>query len=133
MLNFIKEHNDTACIDVNYPGKYLATAGKDHRIRIYDLESSDVTLLTSFSSVVQDIQEDYENDALNAVQLETQAHSNRIFSIKFHREEANVFFTGGWDRTVKIWDMRSRNGVMNTIYGPSICGDGIDQKVLNFY
>lgn len=128
-IMLIKENNDTTCIDINSRGSYLASVGKDHRIRLYDLTSPEITLATSYSSVIQDIEQNYSSDAAVSVQLESQAHSNRVFSIKFHKDENDIFFTAGWDRTVKIWDRRSKSGIVNTIYGPSVCGDGIDLKV----
>jgi COMPASS component SWD3 len=33
-------------------------------------------------------------------------HSNRIFSVKFDKEEENLLISGGWDRSVKVWDIR---------------------------
>ena len=43
---------------------------------------------------------------------------------------ADLLLTGGWDRTVKVWDRRLQNGIVNTIHGPFICGsDAIDINV----
>jgi len=52
-------------------------------------------------------------------------HSLRIFSAKFVRDDENLLITGGWDKNVKIWDVRSGEIVRN-IVGPFICGDSID-------
>ena len=52
-------------------------------------------------------------------------HSLRIFCAKFVKEEENLIISGGWDKTIKIWDGRSGDVVRN-ICGPFICGDAID-------
>ena len=52
-------------------------------------------------------------------------HSLRIFSAKFVKDEENLLITGGWDKTIKIWDVRSGDVVRN-ICGPFVCGDSID-------
>jgi WD40 repeat protein len=128
-IMLVKEDNDTTCIDINSRGKYMATVGKDHRIRLYDLTSPEIELDATYSSFSKDIEQNYKSEARVSIQLEDQAHSSRVFSIKFHKQEPDTFFTAGWDRTVKIWDRRSKSGVIDTIYGPSVCGDGIDHKV----
>lgn len=52
-------------------------------------------------------------------------HSLRIFSAKFCQEEENLLISGGWDKNIKIWDVRSGDVIRN-ICGPYICGDSID-------
>jgi WD40 repeat protein len=52
-------------------------------------------------------------------------HSLRVFCAKFVKDEENLIITGGWDKTIKIWDIRSGDVVRN-ICGPFVCGDSID-------
>ncbi len=52
-------------------------------------------------------------------------HSNRVFALKFDKEDGNILLSGGWDNNVKIWDVRSGQAV-RSIYGPYICGDSLD-------
>ena len=43
--------------------------------------------------------------------LKTPGHQNRIFSIKCHPEDENILATAGWDRSVKIYDIRTKGPV----------------------
>ena len=52
-------------------------------------------------------------------------HSNRVFSVKFVKEDENLVVSGGWDNTVQIWDTRIEHSV-RSFYGPHVCGDSID-------
>jgi WD40 repeat protein len=52
-------------------------------------------------------------------------HSNRIFVIKYHPSEENIIVSGGWDRTIQIYDVREGRTVAS-IYGPHISGDSLD-------
>jgi len=54
-------------------------------------------------------------------------HSNRVFCVKFNPIDPNILFTGGWDNTVQIYDIREK-GPVSYIFGPHICGDTIDVK-----
>lgn len=38
----------------------------------------------------------------------TLGHANRVFSIKFIKDQPNIFISGGWDGNVLIWDLRDR-------------------------
>ncbi|CAL1673408.1 unnamed protein product [Lasius platythorax] len=56
----------------------------------------------------------------------TNFHRMRIFASRFHHEYPNLIITGGWDDTVRIWDIRVPTGSIRVIKGPHICGDAID-------
>lgn len=38
-------------------------------------------------------------------------HTSRVFCTKFHPKEPNLVLTGGWDRIIKIYDVRCRQPV----------------------
>jgi hypothetical protein len=76
-----------------------------------------------------------EHHAENSEGFQTGSkNAHRLFSIKFDKNNQDVFYTGGWDRNVKIWDLRLKNGIVSTIYGNlNICADGIDVKVIRIF
>jgi len=118
----IEESDEIASIDFNNDGSYLACVGKDYCIKIYDTNLN----RTSFNKQVQKY--GCPDKCHNTTNLAGQVlHTNRLQSVKFSNTSNDVFFTGGWDRSVKIWDKRTQYGIVNTIHGPFICGaDGID-------
>lgn len=101
-----ENENSLCTIDFNSSGTLLATAGKDRHVRIYD----ETTKTVAFSMK--------EGGSLLG-------HSNRIFCVKFNPQEPNMIVSGGWDRTIQIYDLRTR-GPVNFLYGPHICGETID-------
>jgi WD40 repeat protein len=52
-------------------------------------------------------------------------HSNRVFSVKFDKDDENLLISGGWDRSVKVWDIRQPAPV-RSFFDPYICGDSLD-------
>ena len=44
------------------------------------------------------------------------------------KKDPNIFFSGGWDSTVQVWDIRQATGSVRKIYGPSISSDSLDLK-----
>ncbi len=55
-------------------------------------------------------------------------HNNRIFSIKCLKEDRNIFFSGGWDSTIQVWDVRMKEESVRKICGPTISADSLDFK-----
>jgi WD40 repeat protein len=43
-------------------------------------------------------------------------------------QDKHVLFSGGWDSTVQIWDIRAKEGSVRTIHGPIVTADSIDYK-----
>ncbi len=84
----------------------LATAGKDHKVRIYDETTK------SLAFEMHDL-------------ADLPGHSNRVFCVKFNKQNPNLVVSGGWDNTIQFYDLRYR-GPIRTLYGPHICGDCID-------
>ena len=51
-------------------------------------------------------------------------HTNRVFSVLYHPTDPNVIVTGGWDRTVQIWDTRKSEPI-RYVSDVFMCGDGL--------
>lgn len=100
-----ENENSLCTIDFSPDGLLLATAGKDRQVRIFD----ETTKSMAFSM--------RQAGELNG-------HSNRIFCVKFNQSDPNMLVSGGWDRTVQIYDLRTR-GPVNFFFGPHICGETI--------
>ncbi|KAH7289986.1 hypothetical protein KP509_30G027100 [Ceratopteris richardii] len=102
---FSVAHQDT--------GVLFATAGLDTKVRIYDG-------LTRKMSLVLD-----EGDGSS-----TTGHTNRIFALKWNLNDTDVIMSGGWDKTLQVWDLRIGKSV-RSIYGPFLCGSSLDFDMNN--
>ncbi len=109
-LHTIEEpDNPVMCLDYNSDGSLFAAAGNDKKVKLYD-EQMKVKINTMKSGG-----------------FNHPGHSNRIFSVCFHKENNNLLASGGWDNTVQFYDLKTSQ-VVNSIFGPHICGDSIDLK-----
>ncbi|XP_043277739.1 uncharacterized protein [Venturia canescens] len=114
---FIEEpKNEVNTVDVSIGGEYIVSGGKDAAVRLYDAEIG--KLITIYQKAEGDIVEEKVG----------KFHRMRIFACKFHQSYPGLFITGGWDDTVRIWDVRVGDGSVRLIKGPHICGDAIDIK-----
>lgn len=52
-------------------------------------------------------------------------HSNRVFCVKFYKDDDNRLITGGWDNKIVFWDLRQEKPI-HTEMGRMIYGDAID-------
>ncbi|CAI2367968.1 unnamed protein product [Moneuplotes crassus] len=107
LFKIAEEENQTYCLDYDRSFEYLATAGKDHKVRLYDNES--LSLLST----------------MERGGSKYSGHSNRIFALKFHQINSNLLLSGGWDNVVYGWDIR-QNTPSHHISGPNISGESID-------
>ncbi|KAJ8037548.1 Guanine nucleotide-binding protein subunit beta-5b [Holothuria leucospilota] len=114
----IEAHNEINCLDFNLDGGTYATAGKDLNVRLYCAETNKVLRVYEGSNSL----------LLDKEELSEFGHGMRIFALRFHPDENNIFVTGGWDNQLKIWDSRTSSGVQRSIPGPHICGNGLDIK-----
>jgi len=44
---------------------------------------------------------------LNGHNSELGGHGSRVYCIKFDREDPNILVSGGWDKQVMLWDVRT--------------------------
>jgi len=109
--------NQIGALDLSNDGLSFATAGKDKDVRLYDSGTLQLKK-TYFGALSRDIESDEVASSENG-------HSQKILALRFHPEDKDVFLTAGWDHCVKMWDIRT-DGVVRTIRGPFVCGDGLD-------
>lgn len=102
-----EEENKIYSMDYSSNGRQFATAGYDGMVRIYD----DITM-----KMVQDCDPFKSGHA---------GHSNRVFSVKFNKQDPNILISGGWDNNIIIHDIREK-GPVNAIIGAYICGESLD-------
>lgn len=84
----------------------MATAGKDGIIRTYDTEKRNIVVEMKGNK-------------------EIPGHSNRVQCVKYHPFDGRILYSGGWDKTLLVHDMRVHEPV-TSIYGPLITGESID-------
>lgn len=108
-MHSLKEDNDNNLYAVDYSldGRIFAVAGSDTHVYIYDEATREK---------IHVMQEGPGHHP---------GHANRIFALKFHPQDPNILISGGWDRTLQIYDMRAGQ-VVSSIFGPSISGDSLD-------
>ena len=108
MHRIVDEENQLYCVDYTSDGDRFVAAGKDYSVKVYDEGTK--TLLA---------------DMRGGFGSSSPGHSNRVFSVKFVKEDENLVVSGGWDNTVQVWDTRVEHAV-RSFYGPHVCGDSID-------
>lgn len=99
--------NQLLTADYKQDGKKFLTGGEDCKIRVYDEQTRQLT------------------ETLEGGGGGLPGHTNRIFCAKFVSEDPNLIVSGGWDKNIKIWDIRTSQCV-RSIIGPFIAGDSID-------
>lgn len=101
------ESNALLCCDYKPDGLEFLTGGEDGKVRVYDERTRQL------------------KSTLEGGGAGLPGHTNRVFCAKFVNEDPNLIVSGGWDKNVKIWDVRTGSCIQQVI-GPSICGDSID-------
>ena len=89
LYQFEEKDNGTTGLDYHRDGILFATGGNDNIVRLYDDETK--TLISNLESNTFDLIE----------------HSNKIFCVTFHKTNADLLVSGGWDRTIKFYDIRT--------------------------
>lgn len=102
-----EDNNGIFCMDQSPDQRYLVTAGSDCSLRLYDSENMD------------------EPTILATLDASEPEHAERVFSVQFLKEDPNIILSGGWDNTIKIFDI-SQGGPIGHIFGPSLSGDSVD-------
>lgn len=108
MYSIQEEENQIYAVEYRNDAEFFATAGRDCKVRVY--EENTKTLVRTMTS---------GKTKMNS------GHSNRVYALKFKPDDPNIILSGGWDNTVQMWDTRVGASV-RSIYGPHICGEGLD-------
>lgn len=56
------------------------------------------------------------------------AHTNKIFCCRFNHNAPNMIYSGGWDREVRLWDVRAAKMSHSVGGKTSIAGDSVDMS-----
>ena len=80
----IKDHprNNLYALDYSPDFDSFVAAGKDFKLRIYDEHTRKLKSI------------------LHSQGYTAPGHSNRVFAVRYHPDDGNVLFSGGWDNTV---------------------------------
>ena len=81
--------NQLLTCDYKPDGHAFLTAGSDSVVRVYDEQTRQL------------------KQELTGGTNGEPGHSNRVFCAKFVNEDENMIVSGGWDKCVKVWDMRT--------------------------
>jgi COMPASS component SWD3 len=102
-----EEDNQLFGADYKPDGTMFAVCGNEPTIKVYDEMTRKLVV----------------NLAGSATGLP--GHELRVFAVKFDKNDENLLCSGGWDKTVQVWDLRM-GGPVRSFLGPSICGDSLD-------
>jgi WD40 repeat protein len=94
-------------VDYKPDGTAFATGGSDCIVRVYDEATRKIKVELAGGGTGEP------------------GHNNRVFAVKFDKEDENLLISGGWDNNVKVWDIREPSPI-RSIYGPYVCGDALD-------
>jgi len=50
-----------------------------------------------------------------------------VFCVKYDKRDSNIVYSGGWDKKVNAWDLRTEK-LAFVLPGPFISGDSIDSS-----
>lgn len=118
--------NELTSIDFSADGKNYVTVGKDAHLRIYD--SSKDLLVHKYNNQRRDTRLAQISANAGDDLTCTTGHYSRAFACRFHPDHKNILLSAGWDNVVKIWDIRQKEALPESIPGPHICGEGIDAR-----
>jgi len=94
-------------IDVDPDKKYFVSGGMDHSLRVFDYNTMKEKIV-------------YCREP-----LKPREHSNRIFSVLVDPSNSNIIYSGGWDKSIMVHDVRKGSSVA-TFLGPYVSGDTLD-------
>ena len=105
-------------------GGYVATAGKDTVVRVYDEATRQ--LLTACGEPDAEMRR-FLGAGGGGSAASAGMHTSRLFCVRFVPGHPQLIASAGWDATVRLWDLRSARVVQafSGLGGP-VCGDALD-------
>jgi len=140
-LKFEAHDGEVNAVKWSPHGLTVATGGTDRRVKIWDISKNvceHKSSLTGSNGAITSL--DYEAGASLILAASTDfasrvwsiddgrlrhtltGHSNKVLAAKFMSGDANKVVSASYDRTVKIWDLRSKACVLTKFPGSS-CND----------
>jgi len=96
------------CCDFTADGRNFVVAGHDRNVYLYDENTRQLKATMGENSV------------------KIPGHQNRIFCVKSVPDDYNLVVSGSWDRSLRIYDLRTYKPIA-MIGGPMVSGnDAID-------
>lgn len=101
----VSEENKYNTVDCAGDGRHVALAGTLPQVEIWDVNTMQMTQCWN--------------------KEEHGGHENAIFSARFYPFNSFNLYSGGWDRTIRLWDVRHGHTV-GVMLGTQIIGDSLD-------
>ncbi|KAK7503436.1 hypothetical protein BaRGS_00005357 [Batillaria attramentaria] len=114
-----EQGNEINTLDFCVDGYLYATAGKDLAVRVYHTKNNKL----------DKTYEGYRKNTELQGQVDLECgNTMRVYALKFSPDNEDIFITAGWDNHIKIWDVRTNDGIKRQIHGPHVCGDALDMR-----
>ena len=101
------EKNPIKAADYSCDGQNFTVAADDKNVYAYDIETGQQKLAMAKNRHVPN-------------------HSNIISCLRHHPTDPNLFVTGAWDSSIKLFDLRSKGPLSSLMTKGPICGDSVD-------
>eukprot|EP00053_Salpingoeca_punica_P003288 m.42285 g.42285 ORF g.42285 m.42285 type:complete len:348 (-) comp12092_c0_seq3:38-1081(-) len=100
-------------LDYRCDGEMYAVGGSDFIVRVFDSKTNKQVAALGPGKL---------HGIDNGVAPE--GHTNRVFALAFHPSDPKTLVSGGWDKTVQVWDVEKK-APLAYFYGPFLGGNGL--------
>ncbi|KAL0841881.1 hypothetical protein ABMA28_014117 [Loxostege sticticalis] len=120
MLNyaqpFISQRSAALSMGVTADETKMVVGYADTSIKVYDMETQEAEATFKVHKL-----------RLQFIPKKLQRmHFGQVCAVRCHDQKPQMFATGAWDKTLRIWDVRCKVGCVMTFEGVDICSDSID-------
>lgn len=102
------------CVDIRSDNKEYIVAGESEDVEVIDVATNQRKYVLGLGGL----------RLITVNSKAPQGHSNRIFGLMYHPKKETLIVSGGWDRTVQIWDTEQKEAV-RYISDVFVCGEAI--------